>query len=163
MKKLAAFALGCSLLFGSVAPAVCAELTGIVTNLQNQPVSGIKIVVQNSANQLFGQGITGANGRYQITGITPTKYEYLLNPMMTGYKSGSAVSYLGPKGLVINWKVSRTGDALALAVDGGLSSSEVGSIIVLGAGAVAAGVIGGYGAAGGFSTHSNYPPSSSSM
>jgi hypothetical protein len=163
MRKLAILTLGCGLLLTRVMPASCASLAGVVTNLQGQPVSGIKISVQNSAKQILGQALTDTNGHYQITGIAPNTYDYLLNPMNTGYKNGSAVSYLGPKGLVINWKVSDSRGVLALAVmgSGGLSALEVGSIVALGAGVVGAGVVGGYGAAGGFS--GNNTPSSSSM
>src|ERR1700749_4169529 len=112
MKRLASFMMLCGLLLARLTPAWCADLAGIVTNLQNQPVSGIKISVENSARQVFGQAITDASGHYQIPGISPNTYNYLLNPMMTGYKSGTAVSYLGAKGLVINWKVSRSEGAL---------------------------------------------------
>jgi Carboxypeptidase regulatory-like domain len=164
MKRFAVLTFGCSLLLGSLSPAFSAELAGVVTNLQGQAVSGMQVVVQNPSKQAFGQAMTDASGHYQITGLSPKTYNYVLNPMSTGYRGGSAASYLGPKGLTINWKVSDSKGALALAGPAnGLSALEIGSIVALGAGVVAGGVVGGYGAAGGFSSHSNNTPSSSSM
>ena len=165
-KRIGMMVTGLSLLFGGLSPALCANLTGMVSNLQGQPVSGMQIVVQNPAKQVIGKAITSASGHYEIGGLSPNTYNYILNPMNTGYKGGSAVSYCGSKGLVVDWKVSKNHDALALAAPGAngvLPGWEVASTVVLGA-AVAAGVaVGAYGAAGGFSGNSNSSPSSSSM
>ena len=147
----------------------CADIIGTVMDLQGHPVSDVKIVVQNTAGKLFGQAITDPKGHYTIVGLSPNTYGYILNPLTTGLKGGSAVSYLGTDGLTINWKVSDTGDAISLAKQGskealandpfGLSMGEFASIVTLGTAAVAGGVVGGYAAAGGFSSSSTPPPS----
>jgi hypothetical protein len=130
---------GFSLMFGGLSPALCANLSGVVTNLQGQPVSGMQVVVQNPAKQVLGKALTNASGHYEISGLSPNTYDYILNPMNTGYKGGSAVSYCGSKGLIINWKVSNNHGALAMAEpvgSGGLTGWEVASTMVLGAAAL---------------------------
>lgn len=154
--------LALGLLFGRFSSAFCATVAGVVTNLQGQPVSGMEIVVQNSSKQVFGHALTDANGHYTIGNLSPETYDYVLDPKATGYMGGNAVSYLGPKGLTVNWKVSNSRGALALAAPGaGLTALGAASTVLLG-GAVASGVaVGAYAGAGGFS-HSNDTPSSSS-
>jgi len=163
--RIGTLVFGLSLLLGGVSPALCANLTGVVTNLQGHPVSGIQIAVQNPAKQVLGKAITDTAGHYEISGLSPNTYDYILNPVNTGYKGGTAVSYFGSKGLVVNWKVSDNRDALAMATPGGngLTGWEVASTVVLGAGVLAGIAVGAYGAAGGFSGNSNSSPSSSSM
>jgi hypothetical protein len=160
--------------------AFCAEVVGTITDLQGHPVSGVKIGAQNSAGKVVGQAIANANGHYAIGELSPNTYNYTLDPLATGFKGGSAVSYLDSSGLIVDWKVSNTNDATALARQGnkqvlagdpfGLSMEEFTSVVVLGTAAIAAGVVGGYGAAGGFSsspsgspTPVGVPPTSSSM
>lgn len=174
MKRLVvcALAIGLSFLIGT-GSAICAEVAGMVTDSQGRPVGGVKIVVQNPAGKILAQAMTDAKGHYAIDGLSPDTYDYILNPLTTGFKGGSAVSHLGPAGLTVNWKVSDAANAVALATRGGkeaiagdpfgLSMGEFASAVVLGAGVVAAGVVGGYGAAGGFSGSSGPSPTSSSM
>jgi hypothetical protein len=165
-KRISILVAGLSLLFGGLSPALCANLTGVVTNLQGQPVSGMQIVVQNPAKQVLGKAITNASGHYEVGSLSPNTYAYTLNPMNTGYKGGSAISYCGSKGLIINWKVSNNRGALAMAAPGGtggLTGWEVASTVVLGAAVLGGAAVGAYGAAGGFSGNSNSTPSSSSM
>lgn len=167
-----ALAIGLSFSIGAGA-AICAEVGGMVTDSQGRPVGGVKIVVQNSGGKMLAQALTDAKGHYAIHGLSPDTYDYTLNPLTSGFKGGSAVSYLDSAGLTINWKVSDRADAAALATPGGkeaiagdpfgLSMGEFASAVVLGAGVVAAGVVGGYGAAGGFSGSSGPSPTSSSM
>ena len=123
-----------------------------------------------AVRKVAGQAIADAKGHYAIGGLSPNTYNYTLDSLTTGFKGGSAVSYLDANGLTIDWKVSDANNALALATQGskkvlagdpfGLSMGEFASVVVLATAGVAAGVIGGYGAAGGFSDHH---PTSSSM
>jgi hypothetical protein len=160
--------------------AFCADVVGTISDLQGHPVSGVKIAAQDSAGKVVGQAIADAKGHYAIGGLSPNTYDCTLDPLTTGFKGGSAVSYLDSRGLIVDWKVSNTNDATALARQGnkqvlagdpfGLSMGEFASVVVLGTAAIAAGVVGGYGAAGGFSsspssspTPVGVPPTSSSM
>jgi len=158
--------------------AFCADVVGTVLDLQQHPVSGVNIVVQDTTGKTFGQATTDAAGQYKISGLSPNTYDYMLNPLGTGFKGGSAVSYLDNNGLTMNWKVSNAGDAVALAAPGsqqeiagdpfGLSMPEFISVVVLGVGVAAGASVIGYWAAGGFSNNSSgrppiIPPSSASL
>ena len=160
------FAIGIALLLGP--PAFCADLVGNVIDLQGRAVPGVEVVVQDTAGNIFGRATTDAAGHYEIAGLSPSTYDYTLNPLATGFKGGNAVSYLDRDGLTVNWKVSPVGDAVALASPGskaviagdpfGLSMPEFISVLVLGTTVAAGGAVGGYGGAGGFSSSSSSPP-----
>src|SRR6266851_7495823 len=150
--------------------AVCASVVGIISDTKDHPVNAVEIAAQNSAGKVFGRAKSDLQGHYQITGLAPGTYQFVLNPLATGLKGGSGVSYLDPKGLTINWKASAHAMALAMANPGipgqiagdpfGYSPGEFAALVTLGAGVIAAAVIGGYGAAGGFS--GGAPPTSPS-
>ena len=178
MKRLIVTILGIGFSFFIAVSAICADVSGVVMDSQGHPVNGVKIAVQDPAGKFLNQAITDSKGHYAINGLSPGTYDYILEPLATGFKGGNAVSYLDSKGLTINWKVSNTGDAVALATEGGqqtlagdpfgLSMGEFASVVVLGTAGVAAGVVGGYGAAGGFSGghshgHPHHHPTSASM
>jgi hypothetical protein len=165
MKRLIVSTVGLGLLLlvmGS--SAFCAEVVGSVSDLQGHPVSGVRIVVHDPAGKVLGQAIADAKGHYAIGGLLSRTYYYTLDPLTTHFKGGSVVSFLDSNGLTIDWKVSDGNSALAMATQGsktvlagdpfGLSMEEFAATVMLGTLVVAAGVIGGYGAAGGFSGES---------
>ncbi|MBF6571120.1 MAG: carboxypeptidase regulatory-like domain-containing protein [Candidatus Binataceae bacterium] len=162
MRKLAITAITALFVLANASLALCAEIVGTVSDTQGNPVQGVQITAQTSAGRVVGQAFSSANGKYQITQINPGTYDFLLNPLQSGFKAGSGVADLNSKGLTINWKLSPTAPALALASEGtevalagdpfGYSAGEFAALLVLAAGGVAAGVVGGYGAAGGFSS-----------
>ena len=154
-----------------------ADLVGNVTDPLGHPVSGVKILIQDTTGKTAGEATTDTQGHYEITNLSPNAYDYTLNAGTTGFKSGTAVSYLDKDGLTINWKVSKADAASALATQGskvaiagdpfGLSMPEFLSVVALGALGAGAASVGGYAAAGGFSSSSSpppvAPPTSSSM
>src|SRR5580658_2566306 len=153
MKKAIVTGLGIfiSLLF-ALPSAFCAEVVGTVMDLQGRAVSDVKIVAQDGAGKICGQALTDAKGHYEISGLSPNTYDYTLNPLATGLKGGSAVSFLDTDGLTINWKVSKSGDAVALAAQGsnealagdpfGLSMPEFLEVLGVGTAVVTGGVLG---------------------
>lgn len=171
MKGATLFALfGAAVMLMVVAqPGFCADVVGTVADSQAHPVANVRIVVTNRAGKFFGKGRTDATGRYRITSLAPGVYVYTLDPLASGFRGGNAVAPLRYAGLTVNWEVSKVGPALAFAKRSkskrlaqrgagqlagdpfGYSPGEFASIVTLGAGLVAAGVVGGYGAAGGFS------------
>jgi Carboxypeptidase regulatory-like domain len=159
MKRRGFFGCGLAMVFLiTVSSAFCAEIAGTVADPQGHPVSGVKITVQEPAGKVVGQGIADAAGHYSIDGLAPNTYDFFLDPLTTGVKGGSGVSYLDANGLTIDWKVSDAKNALAtpgskqkVAGDPfGMSMEEFVSVTVLATAVVAGGVVGGYGAAGGF-------------
>lgn len=169
--KTTLFALLGAVLLSAVGvkPGFCANVAGTVVDARDNAVANVAIVVTSRAGRILGKDLTDASGRYRITGLAPGVYVYTLNPLASGFKGGNAVASLSPAGLTMNWKVSKTGSALAFAkrlksdqlaqrgvnqIAGdpfGYSPGEFAGLVGLGVSAVAAGVVGGYGAAGGFS------------
>ncbi len=162
MQKLTAAAVTALFVLATASLALCADIVGTVSDAQGNPVQGVQITAQTPTGKVVAQALASANGKYQIRGLNAGTYDCALNPLQTGFKAGTAVSDLGPKGLTINWKLSPTAPAIALASEGtevalagdpfGYSAGEFAALVVLAAGGVAAGVVGGYGAAGGFSS-----------
>jgi Carboxypeptidase regulatory-like domain len=168
MRKLLAMT-GAGLFLATASVALCADIVGRVSDLNDAPMQGVQIVVKDAGSKTLAKVATDGHGRYQITGLTPGSYDYVLDPLGTSFKGGTAAAYLDDKGLTINWKVSASNPAVALATEGtgnafvagdpfGLSSKAFTAAVASGVGLVAGGVIGGYAAAGGFSG-----PSSPSM
>jgi hypothetical protein len=145
--------------------AFCADLVGLVTDAQGHPVAAVKVMVRDAADKVLSEAQTDASGQYRITGLTSGTYNYVLDPLASGFKGGAAAAYLDSKGLTINWKVSASSPAIALASEGteiALAGDPFGMEwpaflgVVGGAiGAVSGGVVGGYAAAGGFSAPSS--------
>lgn len=119
MRK-AAFVVSCALAFGTIGaqPALCADIVGVVTDVQHQPVGGVQIVVRDAAGQSLGRAQTDAHGHYRITGLAPGAYDYVVDPLASGLKGGDAVARLGAAGLTVDWMLSSMAPAVALASEG---------------------------------------------
>jgi hypothetical protein len=150
--------------------ALAADVAGAILDQGGQPVAGISISAQEEGAKTSIQANTDAHGHYRIIGLAPGIYAFKLDPGKKGFKAGTAVSYVGGRGLSVDWRVSPGGDAIAAAKEGvqndflaadpfGMSMGEFASVVTLGVGVVGAGVVGGYGAAGGFSGPSASPKS----
>jgi Carboxypeptidase regulatory-like domain len=179
MKRLIMVAFGAAVLSivgaGSV---LCANVAGSVTDTEGRPVSGAKILVKNMGNSALSEAHSNGSGRYQVGGLTPGTYQYILFPV-SGFKGGDAVSYLGDKGLTIDWHVSGAAAAIAFASNGtgnnnsagamvagdpyGFADEEYTAILAGSVALVGGGVAGGLAAAGEFSGSSSSPPASPSL
>ncbi len=170
-QRLAATAIIALFVLAPASLALCADIAGTVSDSQGNPVRGVQITVQAPAGHMVAQAVTSADGKYQISGLNPGTYDYALNPLQTGFKAGTAISFLSFKGLTINWKLSSKAPAIALASEGtevalegdpfGMTWPEFVGLVGGTIGAVAGGVVGGYAAAGGFSSSS--PPASPAL
>ena len=153
--------------------AFCADVVGVVTDSQGQPIANIRIIARNMSNNASSEARSKANGRYQIPRLLPGVYKYTLDPGASGFKGSDAVSYLGSKGLTIDWQLSATNEAIALASDGagsmlagdpyGFTEQEYATIVAGSAALVTGGVLGGLAASGEFSGSSSAPPASPSL
>lgn len=157
--------------------AALTKVVGIVNGPDGKPVAGVQInAMDKVTGKVIAHAVTGADGRYVITGVIPDRvYVLKLDPLATGVKAGDAVAYIGPDGLTSDWNVSTAADAFDQAitgtgagVGGGLGGAGAGAGIgTLGAlgiglgatGAVLGGTLGGVAAAGGFSSSSPSSPS----
>lgn len=178
MRRLVLVAFGVAALsILGAQPVPCADLAGSVVDTQGHPVAGAKILIKNLTNSVLSETHSNGNGRYQVTGIAPGSYQYILFPV-SSFKGGDAVSYLSDKGLTIDWHVSDAAPAIAFASIGagssntaplaaddpyGFSDEEYTAILVGSVALVGGGVVGGLAAAGEFSGSSSNPPASPSL
>jgi len=126
--------------------AYAADLTGTVTNRLGQPVPGVQISLKDAAGKTLGQKITDSRGHYAFKTVAPGKYQYVLDPLSTGLKGGSAASNIDASGSTIDWRVSSNMLAVAAALPGpnGPASEEA---LAAGSGGAAQSNPGGGGAA----------------
>jgi len=150
----------------SASSSLGADIEGKVLDARCEPVASVQLLVERPAGKILGAAPTDRLGYYQIKGLAAGTYVYVLDTSGTSFKGGSTTSYLNDKGLRLNWKVSSTSSALALpsektgkkliaCVPFALSPGALGAAAMGGSALVAGGVIGGYGAAGGFSGSSS--------
>lgn len=167
--------LGAALLCAIPRVALCASVGGTVSDTHGNPVGGVEISAQNSAGKAFGKARSDLHGHYEITGLMPDAYQFVLTPLATGFRGGSGVSHLGTEATTIDWKVSADASALAMAGPGapdqiagdpfGYTAGQFAALVAGATGVVAGGVVGGYAAAGGFgggNSNGNTPIVSSS-
>jgi hypothetical protein len=98
--------------------AYAADLTGTVTNRLGQPVPGVQIMLKDAAGKTVGQKTTDSSGHYAFKTVTPGKYQYVLDPLNTGVKGGSAASSVDAGGSTVDWRVSPDMLAVAAALPG---------------------------------------------
>lgn len=162
MSKFSTAAFAALLVFSMASAAPCADLSGTVTEVDAKPVKGIQILVAESGAKSALKVVTDDKGDYRLTGLSAGTYTFALDPGSTGFRGGTAIAYLGDKGLTVNWRISRGGPPSAIASQGsnqsllamdplGMTLGEFAGIVAGGA-VVAGGVaVGAYSAAGGFS------------
>ena len=173
MRVLISVLVGAAVLSGAVGPAFCADVVGVVTDSQGQPVANVRIIARNMSTGASIEARSKPNGRYRVNGLAPGVYKYSIDPAGSGFKGGDAVSYLDSKGLTIDWQLSATNEAIALASDGagtmlagdpyGFTEQEYATIVAGSAALVAGGVVGGMAASGEFSGSGSGPPASPSL
>jgi hypothetical protein len=166
MRRLLLVAFGAAVLsIAGAAQVFCADIVGVVANTQGLPVANVRILVKNMKTNAQSEAQSNTNGRYRVTGLAPGVYTYTLDPVGSGLRGGDAVSYLGSKGLTIDWHLSATNPAIALASDGtgttlagdpyGFTDLEYTGIVLGGSALIAGGVAGGLAASGEFSGSSS--------
>ncbi len=156
---------------GVASAALCADIRGVVVDAAGNRVAGIKVVaMRDRTGEVAGQATSGAKGEYYIPHISPQTYDLALDPLGKPFQPATAVAYVPKQGLAVNWRVSETAPASALAAPLGAGSSVLGAHLAglitgatgIGAGAAAglgAGAIGGYAASGGGSGSPAQSPS----
>lgn len=175
MKKLSLLLLVGVFGAGMASQAFCADIAGRVFDRQGQAAQGIQISVELPNSKLVAQAITDAKGTYRLKSLAPGTYHLALNPGTSGFKGQTVVAYVGPDGLTVDWVVSPTAAALALATPGvkqqltdadpfGMSQNTFGYLLgglLFGVG----GGLSGAASAGAFSGSSHHPapPISPSM
>src|SRR5713226_7469193 len=93
-QRLAATAIIALFVLAPASLALCADIAGTVSDSQGNPVRGVQITAQVPAGRMVAQAVTSADGKYQISGLNLGTYDYALNPLQTGFKAGTAISFL---------------------------------------------------------------------
>jgi len=164
-KTLFAGLIATMLAAGSASVALCADVSGTVSDAVGKAVAQIKLSATDSSGKSAGSALTDVSGKYQITGLAPGTYVFALDPLSSGFKGGNGLAHLDEKGLTIDWRISTAGPALALARQGasetlagdpfGFTAAEFAGLVGAAGGVISSGVVGGIAAAGGFDSNSN--------
>jgi len=159
--RVLAVVLSCIMPAAVMGGAGSAVLIGMVRNNQNQPVSGLKVIAKVSSGQVVSEGTTDGLGRYAVQNLPAGRYQLTLDPANSPYKGQTVVSAVGTEGLTVNWLVSESAPALAMATPGttpgttpgpgtkdddkkglfGLSPMATGGVIFLGGSGLIAGIL----------------------
>ena len=92
--------------------ALCADLVGRVLNNRGQAVSGVTVKVVNEKDIDVGKSISDASGAYAITNLSPGTYKLNIVPGQW------VMSYIGDKGLTVNWGLAPHSPPVAVATLG---------------------------------------------
>ena len=92
--------------------ALCADLVGRVLNSRGQAVSGVTVKVVNEKDIDVGKSISDASGAYAITNLSPGTYKLNILPGQW------VMSYIGDKGLTVNWGLAPHSPPVAVATLG---------------------------------------------
>lgn len=155
--RVLAFVLSCMMPTMVMGEVGSTALNGMVRNNENQPVSGVKVLAKVSSGQIVSEGTTDALGRYAVQNIPAGRYQLTLDTANSPYKGQTVVSAVGDEGLTVNWLVSSSAPALAMATPGatpgpttppasngglfGLSPMATGGVIFLGSAGLISGIL----------------------
>ena len=140
------------LVFTAVSFAQSATVGGTIFDAQAHPVSGVRVSVQEPKGKPVTSVRSDHEGHYEITGLSPAAYDYVVFPPSAVLAGGSCTAYLNSNGLTIDWTLSTRG-AVAIANEGihartvtgnpwGLSDKDFGALVAGGILAVGDGLIG---------------------
>jgi hypothetical protein len=98
--------------------ALCADLSGRVLNSRGEAVSGVTVTVVNAKGDDAGKGVSDANGGYTISNLNPGTYKLNIVPGQW------VMSYIGEKGLTVNWGLAPHSPPVAVATLGSAAESS---------------------------------------
>jgi hypothetical protein len=153
MLLLVAIAIGA----GAASAALCADIGGVVIDAAGNRVAGIKVVaMRDRTGEVAGQATSGAKGEYYIPHISPETYDLALDPLGKPFQPATTVAAVPKQGLTVNWRVSETAPASALAAPRATTpfvwsgrELDTAGLIMGGVAGVGAGAITGYATGGG--------------
>ena len=73
-KTLFAGLIATMLAAGSASVALCADVSGTVSDAVGKAVAQIKLSATDSSGKSAGSALTDVSGKYQITGLAPGTY-----------------------------------------------------------------------------------------
>jgi hypothetical protein len=155
-------ALIVTILAVSSSPALCATVSGKVRDRSGKPVPGIILTVRDVSGKVIQSVLSGRQGEYSFASVRDGSYRVALDPGLYPYKKGGPVEVLvNGREIKLNWTVSASDSAVAIAEKGGLATLLAGSpfglttaefvaVSVAAAGAAGGIGVGAFAADGGF-------------
>ena len=100
-------------------------IVGSVVSNQKSPVPGIKILAKEPSGKILGEAVTDAEGNYNLKNLSIGQVQLTLDPLKSPFQGDTVVAALGPQGLTVDWIVSKSAKAIALATLGIASSGPL--------------------------------------
>ncbi|HTY56083.1 MAG TPA: carboxypeptidase-like regulatory domain-containing protein [Candidatus Binataceae bacterium] len=152
------------LVVGCASRALCADITGMVTDTTGNRVAGVKVIAMSDrTGDVVGESISGTKGEYYIPHIAPETYDIALDPAGKPFQPATAVASVPKQGLTVNWRVSQSAPASALAAPHAAApllwdtrDLDLGGLLVGGIAGVGAGALAGYATGGGSNTSNSF-------
>lgn len=98
-----------------LAQQATSTIVGTVVNVQQDPVSGIKIVVKDPSGKALRETLTNGDGRYSLKDVNTGQYQLTLDPLQNRFQGETVVANLGSQGLTVNWMVAAAAAPIATA------------------------------------------------
>jgi hypothetical protein len=112
-KTLGALVVLATCTLGAGTPVLAGDIVGTVVNASGDPVDGARILTSTGAS-----AVTDQAGRYAIRDLPSSQYNITLDPAGSGLKGQSVVSYVGNKGLTVDWATATNREPIATAQPG---------------------------------------------
>lgn len=110
---------GSALVAAAISSALCAEIVGSVLDANGNAVPGVKLSTTTQDGRRIGNAITDDQGAYAIDGMSSGLYYITLAPPAGSALLGQSVaSYVGDRGMTVNWAVAPGREPLASAMPG---------------------------------------------
>jgi hypothetical protein len=101
-------------LLATTSVAQGASVIGTISDANAKPVSRVKIFVKSPSGKTLATAQTDVQGHYEINGLAPTIYNFVLVAASATLNGGNATAYLNADGLTIDWILS-SNPAVAVA------------------------------------------------
>jgi hypothetical protein len=122
-KTLGALVVLATCTLGAGTPVLAGDIVGTVVNSSGDPVSGARILTSTGVDNVAGTAITDSQGHYAIRGLSSSQYNITLDPASSGLKGQTVVSYVGDKGVTVDWATAHNREPIATAQTGAHTSS----------------------------------------
>lgn len=81
-------------------------LAGTVASQEGKPLTGVRIILKDSAGKIVAQLATNNEGRYCFAGLGTGQYSLTAEPAQSNLKTETTAAHLPPEGLMVDWKLS---------------------------------------------------------
>jgi hypothetical protein len=107
MSKLSiAFVAACLIAVSISAPAMSADLAGVIVDQDGHAIPGATITTQSPNGRTIATATSDSQGQYTIDGLNAGEYFITLGAPGVQTQSQTVASYVGGNGLAVNWLVT---------------------------------------------------------